>query len=133
MKNVAFLGENIYTGREEMYVEQMSNLKGVWQWLFGDLYAGSFTNYHNGILSVLVSTGLCGLIVFLIIWLKKLLPRVVNYNKVSYVAVCALIVLIVYSSFEAAFFLGTIPYGIMVVTLFVFSRYEEADYESSSH
>ena len=53
-------------------------------------------------------------------------------NQVSYIAIISLMIILLQSSAEAAFLTGGIPYGIMIVTLFIFVRYEDDDNDNEN-
>ncbi len=132
MSSVEVLGKSIYTGREEIYIDAMRYLKSPLNWMFGDFSKGGFTNFHNSMLSLLITIGIFGLALYILIWYRNIVPYMKNTNKVSAVAIYALMAILIQSSSEAAFLIGTIPYNIMVVTLFIFVRYKQAVVDENS-
>lgn len=127
MEDITILGKSIYTYREDMFVERMGYLEGFSNWTFGDFSLGLFSNHHNAALSIILSVGIFGLIIYGIIWCKNIIPYMKSTNRVSYIAICALLIFLLQSSTEAGVLVGMIPYYIMVVTLFMFARYNEDD------
>ena len=110
--------------REDMFVERIGYLEGAFEWIFGDMAQGMFINHHNGMLSLLITIGIVGLGLYLFIWAKNIIPYMNNTNPVSYMAISALLVILLQSSAEASFVTGGIPYNIMLVTLFIFARFD---------
>ncbi len=123
LEDVEILGKTIYSGREDIFIEGLNEFENLFTWIFGDASVGMFANYHNAALSILLSCGILGLIIYGGIWVKNLVPFMKNTNRVSYVAICSLLGLLLHSAAESAFLIGTLPYGIMVVTLFILARY----------
>ena len=127
------LGKSIYTGREEIFKKSIGYLETFVDWMFGVLSRGMFLNHHNGILSILLSVGLLGLIIYITIWYKNIIPHLGKTNGVSYIAIMSLMIILLQSSSETAFLVGSIPYGVMLVTLFIFVRYKDEADENTSY
>lgn len=132
LEDVMIFGKSLYTLREEMFVERLGYLDGFLEWVFGDLEQGMFINHHNGILTILVTLGLFGLGIYLLIWCKNIIPYMGNTNKVSYMAIVSLMIVLIQTSSEAAFLVGIIPYNIMLSTLFIFVRFKNEYIENES-
>lgn len=130
--HIEILGKRFFTGREEIFSDNIEGINSIIRWIFGDLPRAMFANYHNGMLSILLSCGLAGLIIYLIIWYKNIIPYMERTNQVSYIAIISLMIILLQSSSEAAFLTGGIPYGIMIVTLFIFVRYEDEDNDNEN-
>lgn len=124
LADLKIFGKSIYTMREDMFVERIGYLEGAFEWIFGDMAQGMFINHHNGMLSLLITIGIVGLGLYLFIWAKNIIPYMNNTNPVSYMAISALLVILLQSSAEASFVTGGIPYNIMLVTLFIFARFD---------
>lgn len=133
LTNTEILGKSLYTGREDIFAEQTAKLNNTAKWLFGDLSVGGFLNHHNGMLSILLSCGIVGLLIYLVIWFKNITPYLNKTNKVSYIAIASLFVIFLQSSSESAFLVGSIPYAVMLVTLFIFVKFEGEKNEITSY
>ena len=126
--NMTIFGKSVYTGREKIFTTELESFNDWFSWLFGDLSVGKFSNHHNAPLSIMLSCGIIGLALYITLYLKNIWYYAENPNSISYIAICAVLVLLLHSSAEAAFLIGSIPYGVMTTTLFVLVRCREEDF-----
>lgn len=117
--DLIIFGKPLYTGREDIFASELKGYNDWFSWLFGDLYIGGFTNHHNAFLSIFLSCGLVGTAMYIMIWIRAILPYVKNTNGISYISICAILILTIHASVESAFLIGSIPYGVMTATLFL--------------
>lgn len=113
----SILGDSFETGRFGLYSEAF-NAVGAKNYLFGNFAAISFQNTHNAYLSIFGTVGIVGLVVFVtflyfkfrdISFLVKM-----NHQKIAYIG---LLLLLVHSSVEAAFFTSGSVYAVLVISL----------------
>lgn len=126
--DIVIFGKSLYTGREEIFVSELEGYNNWFSWLFGDLFVGGFANHHNAVLSIFLSCGLVGIVIYTIILINAILPYAKNTNSMSYIAICSILVFIIHSSAESAFLIGSIPYGIMTATIFLLMSCKKEDF-----
>ena len=112
-------GKAIDTGRSDMYIEALEDFREAPQlYIVGNLCGYLFQNMHNGVLTVLMSLGVIGVISYYAFWISQIgYLRERCTNKYRILAFWSLIVFIVQSSSEAMTVIGTIPYSIFVVII----------------
>ena len=130
--DVTFLGESIFTGRERIYDRYLTNLNLI-NFMMGDFGKFRFDNLHNGYISIVATAGIFSLINFIIFLRRGLERNLVRLGQTRYskVAFIGFLATIIYSSSEAAFFVGgsTYAYMIFVVYLLFSQPYVELDYK----
>lgn len=130
------LGKGIVTGRDAIYIHRMQNiLDNPYYYLFGQICQHRLNNYHNGPFSILLNTGIIGLILCLLIW-KTTLDRCIEAcnSQTKNLAVFALVLYLIHSSTEAAPMMGMFLYGTPVMVLFriAIDNYVEYDNEKDN-
>jgi len=118
-QGIQILGKAINTGRPEMYISYLGIIKNnpamlIW----GNLCKYNFLNAHNGVLTLLISLGGIGVILYFIFWNKQLkILRTACVEKHQMVAFFAIIAFVIHASAESMAVIGTIPYSIFVVII----------------
>ena len=128
-----FLGKALYSVREKMFRQRLDYLRDALDWAFGNIGRGLFKNHHNGFLSILLSSGICGVAVFVYSLAKNALVYFRGMNRTSYMAVCGILAVLLHSSAEAGFVVGAVPYSIGLITLLIYIRFEEEEHEAPAH
>lgn len=126
--DLVIFGKSLYTGREDIFSRELEGYNDWFSWLFGDLFVGGFANHHNAFLSIFLSCGLVGTVIYIFILIKAILPYAKNTNSISYIAICSILVFIIHASAESAFLMGSIPYGIMTATIFLLMSCKKEDF-----
>lgn len=114
-----FLGESWETGRFEIYNEFLENIKSMPViLLWGNLGKYVFSNLHNGILTIVSSSGLVGLALYWMFWKRKMkyIQRVAadpNHIMAYYFVV----IFLLNASAESMMVIGTVPFSIFMVTM----------------
>lgn len=113
------LGKSILTGRPEMYAELLEEINASpITVLFGNLCKYPFHNHHNGILTLLASLGIGGVIMYIVFWSQQLaVLRNGCTTKIQKMAFVAIIAIIIHASSEAMGVVGTIPYSVFIVVI----------------
>ena len=111
-------GDNIFTGRENIYARYFDNLTLV-NFLFGDYAEFQFENLHNGYISIAATLGIVVLIAYYV-FLRKILFDAYKLLKKGYESVtyCGLLCLIICMSTEAGFFVGGSMYAFLIAMVF---------------
>ena len=65
-------GKPLFSGREEMFASVLKYMK-LPAWIIGDFGQHQFTNSHNAFLSILCTTGLIGLVLFILFFFFALM------------------------------------------------------------
>lgn len=111
-------GKSLFTGREVLFQQGLEILDGIIPWVIGSLKKSPFHNGHNGPLTILVSAGLVGLIMFYIIMYGQLLAANRNSKtSIANIAVAVLMGCYIHTSGEAALVIGGFP---AITFMFVF-------------
>ncbi len=128
MDNIALqiLGKSINTGRPDLYIEVLSELMtSPIKLLFGDLCTYHFYNSHNGVLTILATLGLGGVLLYIIFWNQQLSKlRNISMDKSQKLAFIALMVVLIHASSESMSVVGTIPFCIFVVVIMKIAKGE---------
>ncbi len=124
--SIVILGKAINTGRPEVYTRILTDISSsLPKIIFGDLFGYSFSNAHNGLLSIFASVGLGGVVMYIVFWyqqLKKL--RVMCVDTVQRIAFFTIMAVLIHSSSEAMGVVGTIPFSIFVVVIMKIAKGE---------
>jgi len=117
--SIRVLGKALATGRAGMFLSTISDIKSApFSFVFGQFFKYYFGNMHNGPLSIICTLGLVGLIIYLLIWYKKLKYLSDNCcTTIQRIAFYAMLAFLIQSSSEALFMVGTVPYSIMVIVV----------------
>ncbi len=123
---IQILGKSINTGRPELYAEILSDLlTSPTKLLFGDLCAYNFSNTHNGLLTIMATLGLGGVLLYIIFWNQQLSKlRNISMDKSQKLAFIALMVVLIHASSESMSVVGTIPFCIFVVVIMKIAKGE---------
>ncbi len=116
---VQILGKSINTGRPDLYAEALREItSSPINLFFGDLCEYHFSNSHNGLLTILATLGLGGVVLYVIFWNQQLHHlRDVCTEKSQKIAFIALMAILIHASSESMGVVGTIPYCIFVVVI----------------
>lgn len=112
-----FLGKEFFSGREWYFLQILSQISG--KYLFGDVIRYNFENAHNAPLTLIISTGIIGYVLYLLYYLNCIFhyyPR--ESNMQQNVALIAIIGVFLHSSSEAVLVTGGAHYSILVATLY---------------
>jgi hypothetical protein len=121
--NFEFLGKAFYSGREHILLDVLEDIKN--NMILGKLGLYQFENVHNGVLSIIVSLGLLGLILYYL-YMLRVLFRVAQKlnNKTAYIAFCGILMVFVQSSAESALMVSGSVYAAAVSILYLLTRVE---------
>lgn len=128
---INFLGSSVETGRLSIFDKVFANMTFK-KLLFGDFAAHSFDNLHNVYISVFGTIGIFGVILYAS-YLSSVLISQSNRSAVTAsekMAYFGVLLLMVYSSVEATFFVGGSAFAmcfIGVYTCFVSGEIESSD------
>lgn len=113
------LGDSFDTGREAIYRRVLSNID-IGTLLFGN-YNFEFQNLHNAFWSVFGTIGLVGTFPFLTFLYSnvKNMWKHIWENQTNQVSLIGFMLLIVYSSTEAAYFVGGSNYAAEVISVYL--------------
>lgn len=117
--SVQILGKSIDTGRPELYQKMFAQLAASPMNLpFGNLCNYYFYNAHNGALTILLTLGLSGLVMYLVFWNHQMrLLRNICTDKSQKMAFIALMMVLLHASSESMCVVGTIPFSIFIVVI----------------
>ena len=117
--DVQFLGKSIVTGRDEMYAEHLQTiLSNPSDYFWGQILTHRLGNYHNAPLALIMSIGVFGYFLYVIMWNHEFNAMVsMRYTKLQYIAIIALFAYMIHSSSEASPMLGGIPYATQMIIL----------------
>ena len=113
------LGKSISTGRPDMYKTFIQKMQDTPIKIFtGDLCTYAFENLHNGLLTILASLGIFGVILYMLFWNRQLgVLRKACVDRKQKIAFVAILAILVHASSEAMGIVGTIPYSVFVVII----------------
>ncbi len=115
---LTILGESFDGNRGVIYEEVLGALSGV-ELFFGDFGKYKFDNMHNGYVGILASTGYVGLFLFMLCLLERLFYTNAFVERAyQKIATYAFLVLIAYSSVEAAIFDSGSSFAMILVALY---------------
>lgn len=120
LADVKVWGEDLFNGREDIFKSFMNNLN-IFTFVFGDYARFSFENLHNSYISIAATAGVFSAICFALL-LNKFMVRnleVACEEKYKKIAFIAFLCVTLYSSSEAAFFVGGSTYAFMVFAIFL--------------
>lgn len=114
-------GESLFNGRENIFNRYLSNLNPV-SFFFGNYARFNFTNLHNSYVSIAATAGIFAVVAYMA-FLRKCLQQ--NYRnalsqRYSAVSFAGFLCVLVYSSTEAAYFVGGSTYAFLIFMIFLF-------------
>ena len=119
-KTHSLFGQQIDTGRIDIYLQRLTNLK-AYQWILGD-YSYLFQNSLNSYLSVLVTLGLPSLLLFFyLIYRCSIFIKSSVLTDYGLIAYLAFLITIMYSSVESASLVSGSLYAISIVNFIILS------------
>lgn len=123
--NFEIMGKPFYSGRQILFINVLNDLKG--NMLLGRFGKYFFLNTHNGILSILATTGILGVIFYYIyIWGVLLnINKQASNNNVSQIAYISMLVFYINASTESAILVSGFLYGISFSTMYILSKVKE--------
>lgn len=118
-KEILVMGQNLFTGRDAIYNRYLSNVNFL-TFFLGDLRRYMFQNLHNGYLAIAASAGIFTCLGYF--WLLRShtsgnLPRR-DAPVEERTAFIGFLCLIIYTSSEAAFFVGGAGYAFLIFSIF---------------
>ncbi|MEE0929160.1 MAG: hypothetical protein UIG59_08200 [Acutalibacteraceae bacterium] len=121
-----FLGSSVDTNRIGVYEQVFSNLQ-LHEIFLGDFATHSFGNLHNAYISIFGTIGIFGVIIYAYFMYHTLMSHTksLEYNMSQKMAYIGILLIIIHSAVEAAFFIGGSAYAmgfICLYTLFVFNN-----------
>lgn len=114
------MGKALDSGRSDIYTALFAEISASPQFfIFGLFFKYPFVNMHNAPLSILASTGLVGLLLYYLFWIRqiKMLYHTSNNTRIQIVAFVAILSFFIHSSSEAMMMIGTIPYAIFTLLI----------------
>ena len=117
--DIKILGKTLDTGRPEMYKELLGVvIDNPIMIILGNVVKYPFYNAHNGLLTMLISLGGIGIIVYFVFWLNRLeILRNVCITKIQNIAFVSILAFLLHSSSESMSVIGTIPYSLYVIII----------------
>lgn len=114
-----FLDKAVLTGRPEIYIRAFESVQNsIMVAAFGNLCKDAFYNYHNGILTIGISLGIFGVLLYILFWNQQLrILRERCKEKKQLIAFFAIIVILLHASSESMGVVGTIPYSVFIVAI----------------
>lgn len=131
--NITVLGESMFNGRETVFGRYFSQLN-VGTFLVGDMNQFKFENLHNGYVAIAASVGVPACISYIHLMKTCLQSNRPKYGAPTFerVAFVGFLCAVMYTSAEAAFFVGGSTYAMLVFSvcvLFVKARFVQVDTE----
>lgn len=111
------MGKKLFSGRQRVYNAALLNWTNMWM---GNMESFSFSNTHNGYLTVLVNCGIIGFVLYLIYTMRevKAINRRYYMENRSPISVVVLLSFFIMAGAESAILTGgTIYYIIMLLTV----------------
>jgi hypothetical protein len=101
-----YVGKEDYSSRSYIFIWTLRQLKN--HYLFGDFGTYRLGNLHNGILSVLSSLGISGLLFFYIYYFRAYFYLLKHYikSRTAYIAYIGLLAVFIHACTEGAFIAG---------------------------
>ena len=117
---ISFMGENIFTGRENIFDRYFQSLNIV-SLFFGNMNEFQFANLHNGYIAVAASVGAITCLSYIVCIKTSLIGNCPDEHTPTYarVAFFAFLCVIAYTSSEAAFLVGGSNFAFMVFSIVV--------------
>lgn len=128
-RNATFWGEPLFNGRENIFYRYLDGIT-FRRFLLGDFSGFRFDNMHNAYISIASTAGIFAAVSHLL-FMRKCVSR--NYQNAfddmpAKVGFFGFLCIMIYSSTEAAFFVGGSTYAFAVLTVFLlFSKPFAAD------
>lgn len=119
-QDVTLWGDALFNGRESIFDRYLDNLN-VLSFLFGDFGRFRFDNLHNGYVSIAATAGVFAA-VFYITFIKRCMEYIFQTafaKKYTAVGFAGFLCIILYSSSEAAFFVGGSTYAYLISMVFM--------------
>ena len=131
-EGVTFMGQDVLTGREQIY-NQYFSLLTPFTFFLGNFTVFQFDNLHNGYLSIAATSGIFALVSF-IFMLNHEITRSYQYSefsKVEKAGFAGFLGVVLYSCTEAAMFVGGSTYAFLILTIYlIFTRPHKVENES---
>lgn len=124
LKDVQLFGKNFFSGREELYRLNLNELKN--NYLFGAAGITMFNNAHNGMLAILVNTGIIGTIAYIYVSFNALtaLSKKIEKNRNRLAVFVGILSLFILASGEAAVLTGGSMFYCNMLTMCVLCSIE---------
>jgi hypothetical protein len=115
--NQMFLGKELFSGRERLFYETVSQLSNVF--LFGDVKHYNFTNLHNAPLTIISSVGIVGYILYVLYYLNFLFHYYTRNSSIQQnIALVTILATFFHSSSEAVLMVGGAQYSVIIATFY---------------
>lgn len=120
LRNVTFLGKKLFSGRQRVYEEVLSMFSDKF---FGNLSYFAFQNSHNALLTILVNTGIVGLVLYLVFTIMSFnsLNRDCNSHG-EFISMVAILALFIMGCAEAAVLTGGTIYYVYIFVILILSN-----------
>ena len=111
--DIIFLGKSVASGRQNLYASFIASIiKNPWIFVVGNSGIYRLENAHNAAFAIVRNFGFLGLGCFIAFWRATIKHCSSSAGcTVNRMAIFVLLVYIIYSSTEAAQFIGMIPHG----------------------
>ena len=110
------LGKSIFTGREEFFISKISSISEYL--LIGDATEYYFANLHNGPLTIILSCGIVGYVLYLCFYYNTIKCYYSDNDKVKTLALVAILAVFIHSSSECAMITGGAQYSIVTSSVY---------------
>lgn len=118
---ITLWGEPLFNGRENIFERYLDNLN-ILNFLLGDYRKFNFQNLHSGYVSIAATVGIVAL-AFFMIFIRTCLRqnhRGILRDKQAKIGFIGFLCVLVYTSTEAAFFVGGSTYAFLIFAVFMF-------------
>ncbi len=115
--NTMFLGKELFSGRERLFYEIVTELKD--SFILGDVKYYNFANSHNGPLTIISNLGIVGYFLFIVYYLFFIFSYYKkNSSTQQNIALMVILATFFHSASEAVLMVGGAQYSIIVATLY---------------
>lgn len=131
LSTVMFMGDTFDTGRSIIYSDAFKDMS-LNSFLFGDV-SKNFQNMHNAPLSIFLTVGIMGMIMYYAIVFSKIFRTLKEANNCSkgYLGFWALFLLLIHSSVESGVLISGSALSMCLLIVFLFSQYEVCDEDTT--
>lgn len=122
LAEINFLGSSFETGRINVFEQVFSQLD-VGRFLFGDFAVHRFDNLHNVYISVFGTIGIFGVIIYALYLSNMLITQSGRtiHNFSEKMAFYGMLLMVIYASVEATFFVGGSAYAMCFIGIYISS------------
>lgn len=120
LESITFLGKKVFSGRERVYNESILSWNN---YAFGNMSSLAFSNAHNGLLTILINTGLIGIVFYLVFVIREVFfinQKMLYRRKFLFPALIVYLIFLISSAEATVLVGGTIFYFYELLTLTIF-------------